>query len=141
MKSAGELFSLIHEFVETFNLLELTDSGFERAYYNNIDQLVTDGLVLHDISPRSALNGLKISFIYSECLATFVDGAEIMSIVIERGIIINNNKVVSVRTPTSETRFHAPNDRVEFEREKHEEARQERKVQGLRVVFPNPRRR
>ena len=48
-------------------------------------------------------------------------------------------KVVEVRTPNSTTRFHAPNDRVEFEREKLEIARQERKVQGIRVVLPNSR--
>ena len=51
------------------------------------------------------------------------------------------NKVVEVQTPTSRTRFHAPNDRVEFEREKHEEARQERQVQGIRVHLPNSRYR
>jgi len=49
------------------------------------------------------------------------------------------NKVVEVRTPTSTTRFHAPNDRVELERELLDIARQERKVQGLRVVLPNAR--
>ena len=51
------------------------------------------------------------------------------------------NRIVEVRTLTSQTRFHAPNDRVEFEREKYDEARQERMVQGLRVVFTNPRYR
>ena len=49
------------------------------------------------------------------------------------------NKVVELQTPTSRTRFHDPNDRVELEREKLEIARQERKVQGLRVVLPNSR--
>ena len=51
------------------------------------------------------------------------------------------NKVVEVRTPNSTTRFHAPNDRVEFEREKYEDAKHERQAQGFRVVFPNPRMR
>jgi len=49
------------------------------------------------------------------------------------------NKVVEVSTPTSRTRFHAPNDKVEFEREKYEDARHERQVQGVRVHFPNSR--
>jgi len=49
------------------------------------------------------------------------------------------NKVVEIRTPNSTTLFHAPNDRVEFEREKYEDAKQERQAQGFRVVFPNPR--
>jgi len=51
------------------------------------------------------------------------------------------NKVVELRTPTSTTRFHAPNDKVEFEREKYEDARQERTMQPLRAVLPNPRYR
>jgi len=51
------------------------------------------------------------------------------------------NKVVELSTPTSRTRFHAPNDKVEFDREKYEAARQERKVQPLRAVLPNPRHR
>jgi len=50
-----------------------------------------------------------------------------------------SNRVVEVQTPTSRTRFHAPNDKVEFEREKYENARQERQVQGIRIHFPNPR--
>jgi len=33
------------------------------------------------------------------------------------------------------TRFHDPNDRVDFEREKYEEAKQNRKIQPLRVVL------
>ena len=49
------------------------------------------------------------------------------------------DKVVEVRTPTSTTRFHVPNEKVELEREKLEIARQERQVQGVRVHFPNPR--
>ena len=51
------------------------------------------------------------------------------------------NKVVEVQTPTSRTRFHAPNEKVEFEREKYEDAKKERQAQGFRVVFPNPRHR
>jgi len=51
------------------------------------------------------------------------------------------NKVAEVRTPTSSTRFHEPNEKVEFEREKYEDARHERQVQGFRVRFPNPRYR
>jgi acetylornithine deacetylase/succinyl-diaminopimelate desuccinylase-like protein len=49
------------------------------------------------------------------------------------------DKVVEVRTPTSQTRFHVPNEKVELEREKLDIARQERQVQGVRVHFPNPR--
>jgi hypothetical protein len=49
------------------------------------------------------------------------------------------NRVVEVHTPTSRTRFHDPNDKVEFEREKYEDARQERQVQGIRVHLPNQR--
>jgi hypothetical protein len=49
------------------------------------------------------------------------------------------NRVVEVHTPTSRTRFHDPNDKVEFEREKFENARQERQVSGVRVHFTNPR--
>jgi len=51
------------------------------------------------------------------------------------------NKVVEVRTPTSSTRFHAPNDKVEFDREKYDAARKERQIQPLRAVWPNPRHR
>ena len=49
------------------------------------------------------------------------------------------SKVVEVQTPNSRTRFHVPNDRVELEREKLESARNERKVQGIKVVLPNSR--
>ena len=48
-------------------------------------------------------------------------------------------KVVEVRTPTSSTRFHAPNEKVELERELLEIARSQRKVQGIKVVLPNSR--
>ena len=48
-------------------------------------------------------------------------------------------KVVEVRTPNSSTRFHAPNEKVELERELLEIARSQRKVQGIRVVLPNSR--
>ena len=51
----------------------------------------------------------------------------------------HTNRIVEVQTPMSRTRFHAPNEKVEFEREKYEDAKEERRVQGLRVVFPNPR--
>lgn len=53
------------------------------------------------------------------------------------------NRIVEVQTPTSRTRFHDHNDRVEFEREKYENAKQkqERTVQRLHVVLPNSRGR
>ena len=51
----------------------------------------------------------------------------------------HTNRIVEVQTPTSRTRFHVPNERVEFDREKYENAKNERKVQGIRVVLPNPR--
>jgi hypothetical protein len=51
------------------------------------------------------------------------------------------DKVVETRTPTSSTRFHVPNERVELEREKYEDARHERQVQPLRAILPNPRER
>ena len=49
------------------------------------------------------------------------------------------NKIIEVQTPNSRTRFHDPNDRVEFDREKYENARLERKVQSLRAVLPKAR--
>ena len=49
------------------------------------------------------------------------------------------DKVVEVRTPTSQTRFHVLNEKIELEREKLDLAWQERQVQGVRVHFPNPR--
>lgn len=52
------------------------------------------------------------------------------------------NKVVEVQTPTSRTRFHAPNDKVEFDREKYEyqkQQTQERTVQSLHAVMRNSR--
>ena len=48
-------------------------------------------------------------------------------------------KVVEVRTPNFSTRFHAPNEKVKLERELLEIARNQRKVQGIKVVLPNSR--
>ena len=57
----------------------------------------------------------------------------------DSGYVPVTKEVVEVRTPTSTTRFHVPNEKVELEREKLDIARQERQVQGVRVHFPNPR--
>ena len=57
----------------------------------------------------------------------------------DQGYDVASDKIVEVSTPTSRTRFHDPSDRVEFEREKYENARQNRKVQALHAVLPNTR--
>jgi len=97
MKNAIQLFSEIQEYAEAFDLQARTDSHFEAMYYNNASQLAEDGFILHSVSPRSVLKGLKIKFVFSEGVATYADGTEIMSIVVERGIVINDDQIGTYR--------------------------------------------